>query len=109
MSQFRQRLGRAALDAFAEANGLMSELPEPTSGALVLLAAMGTMARRRRSCRSEANGFTPITAAQTGLTDHVWEMILGQLWSDMSKSLWGSDVDSVPLRRWNRDDNETDF
>ena len=44
----------AALDAFAEANGLMSELPEPASGALVLLAAMGTMARRRRTCRAEA-------------------------------------------------------
>jgi hypothetical protein len=39
----------AALDAFAVANGLMGDLPEPASGTLVVVAALGACAHRRRT------------------------------------------------------------
>ena len=39
----------AAIDAFAAANGLMADVPEPTSFGLFGLAAAGVLARRRRS------------------------------------------------------------
>jgi fibronectin-binding autotransporter adhesin len=38
----------AALDSFAAANGLMADVPEPASVALIVLAGIGTLARRRR-------------------------------------------------------------
>jgi hypothetical protein len=38
----------AAIDAFAAANGLMADVPEPASTGLLVIAAMGTLARRRR-------------------------------------------------------------
>ena len=42
----------AALFAFGEANGLMSEVPEPVSIALAIFAAMGAAAGRQRTCRT---------------------------------------------------------
>jgi autotransporter-associated beta strand protein len=39
----------AALDAFAAANGLMADVPEPASAALMVIAGMGVLARRQRS------------------------------------------------------------
>jgi hypothetical protein len=39
----------AAIDAFAAANGLMADVPEPTSAGLVLIACTGILARRRRT------------------------------------------------------------
>ena len=39
----------AALDAFAAANGLMADVPEPASAGLLLAAGLGVLARRRRS------------------------------------------------------------
>ena len=38
----------AALDAFAAANGLLADVPEPTTGVLVLVAGLGLFSRRRR-------------------------------------------------------------
>ncbi len=38
----------AAIDAFAAANGLMADVPEPTSAGLILIACTGILARRRR-------------------------------------------------------------
>jgi hypothetical protein len=38
----------AAIDAFAAANGLMADVPEPTTLGLLGLAAVGILARRRR-------------------------------------------------------------
>ena len=38
----------AAIDAFAVANGLMADVPEPTSAGLILIACTGVLARRRR-------------------------------------------------------------
>jgi fibronectin-binding autotransporter adhesin len=42
----------AALDAFAAANGLMADVPEPASASLLLLAGMGVLSRRRRSIKA---------------------------------------------------------
>jgi Dockerin type I domain len=42
----------AAIDAFAAANGLMADVPEPASAGLLLAAGFGFMARRRRSASS---------------------------------------------------------
>jgi fibronectin-binding autotransporter adhesin len=39
----------AAIDAFAAANGLMADVPEPASAGLLLAAGLGFMGRRRRS------------------------------------------------------------
>ena len=39
----------AAIDAFAAANGLMADVPEPTSVGLAILAGMGALSLRRRS------------------------------------------------------------
>jgi fibronectin-binding autotransporter adhesin len=39
----------AALDAFAAANGLLADVPEPASLGLVTLGAIGILARRRRN------------------------------------------------------------
>jgi hypothetical protein len=38
----------AAIDAFAAANGLMADVPEPTSAGLLLAAGVGMLARRGR-------------------------------------------------------------
>jgi hypothetical protein len=38
----------AAIDAFAAANGLMADVPEPASAGLILIACSGMLARRRR-------------------------------------------------------------
>jgi hypothetical protein len=38
-----------AIDAFAAANGLMSDVPEPGSASLLVIAGMGVLSRRRRS------------------------------------------------------------
>jgi prepilin-type processing-associated H-X9-DG protein/prepilin-type N-terminal cleavage/methylation domain-containing protein len=40
--------GAAALDAFAAANGLLADIPEPAAGALIAILAPATLARRRR-------------------------------------------------------------
>jgi hypothetical protein len=37
-----------ALDTFAAANGLMADVPEPATGSLILLAGLGSLARRKR-------------------------------------------------------------
>ena len=42
----------AAIDAFAAANGLMADVPEPASASLLLIAGMGVLARRRRSIQA---------------------------------------------------------
>jgi autotransporter-associated beta strand protein len=39
----------AAIDAFAAANGLMADVPEPASAGLLLVAGFGMLARRRRA------------------------------------------------------------
>ncbi len=44
----------AAIDAFAAANGLMADVPEPTTMGLLGLAAAGILARRRRSARTQS-------------------------------------------------------
>jgi hypothetical protein len=46
----------AALDAFAAANGLLADVPEPACGAAMVIAGMGFLARRRsrRICKSDA-------------------------------------------------------
>jgi hypothetical protein len=41
----------AALDAFAAANGLMADVPEPASAGLLVTVGMGVMSRRRRRQR----------------------------------------------------------
>jgi PEP-CTERM motif len=38
-----------AIDAFAAANGLMADVPEPASASLLIIAGMGVLSRRRRS------------------------------------------------------------
>jgi autotransporter-associated beta strand protein len=38
-----------AIDAFATANGLMADVPEPASMGLLILGAVGVLARRRRN------------------------------------------------------------
>jgi autotransporter-associated beta strand protein len=40
----------AALDAFAAANGLMADVPEPTTAALLMTGAAALLTRRRRKC-----------------------------------------------------------
>jgi fibronectin-binding autotransporter adhesin len=45
-------LSDPALVAFAQANGLMADVPEPACGALTALAVIGTLAPRRRSRRN---------------------------------------------------------
>jgi autotransporter-associated beta strand protein len=37
----------AAIDAFAAANGLMADVPEPASAGLIVLACLGSLSRRR--------------------------------------------------------------
>ncbi|MGA2442332.1 MAG: hypothetical protein ABSH08_15370, partial [Tepidisphaeraceae bacterium] len=37
----------AALDAFAAANGLLADVPEPASGSIVVAASVGFLAARR--------------------------------------------------------------
>ena len=44
----------AAIDAFAAANGLMADVPEPASIGIVVIAAMGTLAQRRRRGKTGA-------------------------------------------------------
>jgi autotransporter-associated beta strand protein len=41
----------AAIDAFAAANGLMADVPEPASAGILLATGIGFMARRRRSSK----------------------------------------------------------
>jgi hypothetical protein len=41
----------AMLDAFAAANGLLADVPEPASGAIIIVAGMGFLARRRKRGR----------------------------------------------------------
>jgi autotransporter-associated beta strand protein len=38
----------AALDAFAAANGLLADVPEPVTGSMLLIGAVGALQRRRR-------------------------------------------------------------
>jgi hypothetical protein len=38
----------AAIDAFAAANGLMADVPEPSSALVIAIAGIGALARRRR-------------------------------------------------------------
>ncbi len=44
----------AAIDAFAAANGLLADVPEPASGGLLLATGFGLMARRRRNARIQS-------------------------------------------------------
>ena len=44
----------AALDAFAAANGLMADVPEPVSGAAMILGTMAALLPRRRLRRNFA-------------------------------------------------------
>jgi hypothetical protein len=41
-----------AIDAFAAANGLMADVPEPTAASIIVAVASGLMVRRRRRPRS---------------------------------------------------------
>jgi autotransporter-associated beta strand protein len=52
----------AALDAFAAANGLLADVPEPATVALLAIGTIGTLARRRR--RSPA-AWNPTSSAHT--------------------------------------------
>ena len=48
----------AALDSFAAANGLLADVPEPTSIALLTAGTLATLARRRRSKNISTFQFT---------------------------------------------------
>jgi len=41
----------AALDAFAAANGLLADVPEPACAGMIAMAGLGIFGRRRRSSR----------------------------------------------------------
>jgi hypothetical protein len=52
----------AALDAFAAAHGLMADVPEPASAAVMVIAGMGILIRRQRYSRlANRNKFSPYT------------------------------------------------
>ncbi|MGD0462943.1 MAG: PEP-CTERM sorting domain-containing protein [Tepidisphaeraceae bacterium] len=54
----------AAVDAFAAANGLMADVPEPASAVMMVMAGLGILHRRRRFlCPSD-----PKTAPVAGTT-----------------------------------------
>ena len=42
----------AAVDSFAASNGLLASVPEPASAGLLILGAVGTLARRRRNAKA---------------------------------------------------------
>ncbi|MGD0462141.1 MAG: NF038122 family metalloprotease [Tepidisphaeraceae bacterium] len=73
----------AAVDAFAAANGLMADVPEPTSFGLLGLAAAGVLARRamrrrkssgtcRTSARLARKSWTNVAASATRPVDGSW-------------------------------------
>jgi hypothetical protein len=62
-----------AIDAFAEANGLMADVPEPASAGFLLAAGFGFMTRRRRSASSIAP--RRFSSRQTNLPGAIVEIV----------------------------------
>jgi len=46
-SNFNQGSSESALEAFAAANGLLADVPEPGVAAILLVAGLGAMSKRR--------------------------------------------------------------
>jgi hypothetical protein len=50
-NQGASQAATAALDAFASANGLMADVPEPASTGLIVMGVLGVLSNRRRTVK----------------------------------------------------------